>query len=370
MHMAKNKKTANDILKKVISLFVEEEEEIVGNGLDDAEVNEISSEKNNDETLNNEVKVEEVKEKEPTKDIVKSEIKEKIKNKSIFNKQKTNTLEEDLFSEEEPNIMDEMKSTPFNTVEIIEIDTPVAKFEGKDSYKKVSTVSENVTEELTQEQREKEFFFARLDRGEEVINELKGLDLFAEIKDEMFGEGFEGMFYSLMEAIEDSQSIGKDEKLDKMNGTLSKLMKINMDEDAEVYDFFMMIRHELHKVKNSLGEYSEKVLADKDLKVDIVLNYHISDMYQNPKYADALLESDKDKYVELQNLVRDMYFEVENNKFIANEKKEQMHLEYKDILLSSNTLCDILKNIEIVKDDLYKIRNEIGRFSRTSLVLD
>lgn len=363
------KKTANELFKKVISLFVEEEDEIVGNGLDDAEVNEVYSEKNTDTVIKNEIEVEEVKEKEPTKEIVKNEIKEKIKSKNIFNKQKSNTLEEDLFSEEEPNIMEEMKSTPFSSVEIIEIDTPVAKSEGKDSYKKVSTISENVTEELTQEQREKEFFFSRLDRGEEVITELRNLPLFIDIKDELFGEGFEGMFYSLMEAIEDSQSIEKQEKLDKMNGTLSKLMKINIDEDAEVYDFFMMIRHELHKVKNSLGEYSEKVLADKDLRVDTVLNYNISDMYQNPKYAEALLESDKDKYVELQNLVRDMYFEVEGNKFIAKEKKEQMHLEYRDILLSSNTLCDILKNIEIVKDDLYKIRNEIGRFSRTSLVL-
>ena len=46
-----------------------------------------------------------------------------------------------------------------------------------------------------------------------------------------------------------------------------------------------------------------------------------------------------------------------------------MHEEYKDILLSSNTLCDILKDIEILKEDLNMIRNEIGRFSRTELVL-
>ena len=151
------KKTANELFKKVISLFVEEEDEIVGNGLDDAEASEVYSEKNTDTIVENEIEVEEVVEKESTMESVKNEIKEKIKSKNIFTKSKSTTLEEDLFSEEEPNIMDEMKSTPFNTVEIIEIDTPVAKSEGKDSYKKVSAISENVTEELTQEQREKEF---------------------------------------------------------------------------------------------------------------------------------------------------------------------------------------------------------------------
>lgn len=372
---AKNtKNVAKDLFKKAMSLFIEEEDEIVGSGLDDAEVTEMYTNKNTKSIEGCDIEEElepEVEEQETVKDSLKNEVKEKIKNKSLFSKPKQKTLEEDLFNEEEPNIMEEMKSMPFQPVEIIEIDTPVAtsKGEGNNSYKKVSTLSENVTDELTKEQQEKELFFSRLDKGESVVNKLRVLSLFREIEEEVFGNGFEETFYSLMEAIEDNQLLEKQEKLDKMNGTLANLMSINIEEDEEVYNFFMMLKHELHKVKNSLGEYSSKVLGDKDLKVKTVLDYNISDICQNPKYSEALLESDREKYIELQNLVRDMYFEVEDNKFIAKEKKTMMHEEYKDILLSSNTLCDILKNIEILKEDLDMIRNEIGRFSRTELVL-
>ena len=370
------KESGKEALKTLIGLFIENEEEIVSNGLDDAETTDNYQDRYT-KAVDNDYMEEEPQIEEMVEETAKVEIKEKEKEKekgkgkNIFTKSKSKTLEEDLFNEEEPNIMDEMKSMPFQSVEIIEIDTPMvgSKSEASSSYKKAPALSENATDELTEEQQEKELFFSRLDKGEALVNELRKIPLFKEIEEEIFGKGFEETFYSLMEAIEDNQLLEKQEKLDKMNGTLANLMNINIEEDEEVYDFFMMLKHELHKVKNSLGEYSSKVLGDKDLKVKTVLDYNISDICQNPRYIDALLESDREKYEELQGLVRDMYFEVEDNKFIAKEKKTMMHEEYRDILLSSNTVCDILKNIEIVKDDLDKMRKEEGRFSRTALVL-
>lgn len=361
------KSTGKKLLNQLVNIFMEEEEEIIDSGLDDVDID--LNRKKQENVLG------EYESTESDEDIEEKvefkESKQKVK-KQPFVKQKQKTLEEDLFKQDEPNIMDEMKSIPFQSVEIIEMDvqSSTAKNEPGDGYKKVASVSENVTEELTEEQKEAEEFYARLDASEEVINQLRKVSLFQEIEQEVFGGGFEDTFFSLMEAIKESQVLERDEKTQKMNSFLSKLISIDTSKDMEVYDYFMVIRHELHKAVNSLGEYSSVVNGDRSLKTDMILNYEISKIYQNGEHINLLLESDVEKYVELQELTREMYLELKGSKYVSEEKRKRMQDEYGNMFLESNTLCEILKNIELVKSDLYKIRNGLDEFSMTSLALD
>ena len=362
------KKPFKKLLNKVVNLIMEEEVEIIDNGLDDADITtSVESVKNN--TVQD--KKEEIKEVEQKE--VKEEVEEpKVKSKKSFMKSKPKTLEEDLFKTEEvKTTMELIKENPVPMVEIIENKAvePQTSTTSDFKYEKAQPMANNVTDELTDEQKEAEEFHAKLDASELVIKKIRKGVLFKDVEFEIFGNGFENTFFELMDAIEDSEVLERSEKTLKMNQMLAELMKIDENKEEEVYECFMIIRHELHKAKNNLGEYDAKVHARKELHADYVLDYKIPELYENKEVRSLLLESDLRSFSELMSLVDTMYMELGRNNFVTKEKRERMQNEYTDLLWSSTSICEILKNIELLKYDLYKLNNGLDEFSKTALAL-
>lgn len=362
------KKSFKKLFNKVVNLIMEEEVEIVDNGLDDADMTVSAESVENDAVKDKKEEVKEVEQKE-----VKEEVEEpKIKNKKSFMKPKTKTLEEDLFKTEEvKTTMELIKENPVPMVEIIENKNiePKTSTQSDFKYEKAQPMNNNVTDELTDEQKEAEEFHAKLDASELAIKKIRGSVLFKDVEFEIFRNGFESTFFELMDAIEDSEVLERSEKTFKMNQMLSELMKIDETKEEEVYDCFMIIRHELHKAKNSLGEYDARVHARKEIQEKYVLDYIIPELYENKESRNLLLESDLRSFSELMSLVDTMYMELGRNNFVTKEKRERMQNEYTDLLWASTSICEILKNIELLKYDLYKLNNGLDEFSKTALAL-
>lgn len=365
------KKSFKKLFNKVVNLIMEEEVEIVDNGLDDADETVSTEPIENDAVQNKKEEIKEVKQEEIKKEI--EDVEEtKIKNKKPFMKPKTKTLEEDLFKTEEvKTTMELIKENPVSMVEIIENKDIESKVSNKSDFKyeKAQPMANNVTEELTDEQKEAEEFHAKLDASELAIKNIRQNVLFKDVESEIFGSGFENTFFELMDEIRENELLERSEKTTKMNQMLSELMKIDETKEEEVYDCFMTIRHELHKVKNNLGEYDTRVYSRKDLQEDYILDYRIPELYENKEVRNLLLESDLRSFSELMSLVDTMYMELSRNNFVTKEKRERMQNEYTDLLWASSTLCEIVKNIELLKYDLYKLNNGLDEFSKTALAL-
>lgn len=374
------KKPFKKIFNKVVNLIMEEEVEIVDNGLDDVDSTITSEPVENSSKIDKKDEVKEVEQKVVEKEEVKEQIENKkeevkevkIKNKKSFMKPKTKTLEEDLFKNEEiKTTMELIKENPVPMVEIIENKNVKSSVSAKSDFKyeKAQPIADNVTNELTDEQKEAEEFHAKLDASELAIKKIRSSVLFKDIEFEVFGNGFENTFFELMDAIEENQILERSEKTSKMNKMLFELMKINADNEEEVYDCFMIIRHELHKAKNGLGEYDSRVHIRKETYEKYVLDYKIPELYENKEVRHLLLESDIRSFTELMSLVDTMYMELSRNSFITKEKRERMQNEYTDLLWYSSSICEILKNIELLKYDLYKLNNGLDEFSKTALAL-
>lgn len=381
----RERKTFKSLVKNQLdkfASFILEEEEIIDDGLDKIDTSLSSNSINTTDNIETkEETVEFIKENdaqqiEETVDVteVKKEVEEvKQKNKNSFFKTKsTKTLEEDLFKPEETKTtMELIKENPVPTVEIIEIKEPDKKFFQKSTFKyeKAKPVENEVTDELTEEQKEEKAFYDKLDASESILNTIRKNVLFKDIEDKLFDNDFEKTFFDLLDAIEENQTLERFEKVTKKANLLEDLMKTQNTEE-EIYDYFTKIHHELHKAKNSLGEYSSKVRNNPDLQEDIVLEYRIPDMYENPKYRKLLLKSDIQSFSELISLVDVMYTKLDNNKYVTNEKRKMMQSDYTDLMWSSNSLFEILKNIELLKYDLNKLENEVDEFSKTGLALN
>lgn len=342
----------NKIKNSIVNLIMEEEDEIKDNGLDDSYEND---DKNN--TVEKEVDSDE-------KETKSKNIRDILKNKS------TKTLEEDLFNEEkeeDKKIMEFVKESPYPVLEIIEEDEKQKGYKNDFKFEKAQSVVENVTEELTEEQEEAQQFYARLDAVEPVIAKLRQEYIFENIEEEVFLNGFEDTFYSLMDAIESSLALEKRDKLIKMNHIKDEFCRINVNNENEVYECFNFIRHELHKAKNELGEYNEDILNSN--AQNYVLDYRIADMYENKETRKMLLSSDMNNFAELMSLTEKMMYRIQDNVWIKSspEKMDSFMLEYNHMLWGSNTIADVLVGIETLKLDIEDIDNNAGRFTRSSL---
>ena len=355
---------------KFFSLVFEEDVEIIDNGLDEVEENISNTEERVAEVekvVKEEPKIKAIEHKEEKEDV-------KVKGKNPFVKPKQKTLEEDLFKdeEEEKTTMELIKENPVEMVEIMEtreLDRfPSNKSEVK--YEKAQVAGSNVTDELTNEQKEAQEFYAKVDSREAVIRNLRRSVIFRDIEDVVFGEGFEDTFYSLMDAIEDNMVLSSEQKLKKMNQVRIEFFNVNDNDDEEVYNYFKMIRHELYKAKNGLGEYNEEVARNRELQIDAILNYKIADLYENKETKKMLLESDLRSFTELMSLTEAMIIKLEDNSLLKTmpEKKEDFKNEYIDMLWLSNNICDIMTGIEMLKMDISDISNGRERFSGSNLL--
>lgn len=371
------KRFFNKAVNFVADLITEEEVEIIDNGLDDVEDSSVDKE---EFTRKKEyVKPEPVKSvKKDThyaEDVDEDEVIEsyKPKKKNPFSKSTTKTLEEDLFKpEEEKTTMELIKENPVLSVEVIEEKKPVKKVDFK--YEKAPSVIKNETEELTAEQKEEKEFHAKLDGGEMAIKAIRKNIIFKEIETQIFGDGFENTFFDLLEAIEKNTALekfAKNKKILKRNTVLSELMNLDCSKEEEVYDYFIKIRNELHKVENSLGEYSDRVYSEDGLRYDYVLSYDIAKMYENSseekEIKEYILESDLDNFLELLSLYNNICDKLESNNYISVQKRNELIDEYVNLVVSSNDMCSILKNIQLFKYDLYKIENGLDEFSKMAL---
>lgn len=358
---------------KLFSFVFEEDVEIIDNGLDEAEEN-IS---NTEEEVVEVKKVETVSKEEPkAKSIEYKEQKEetRVRSKNPFVKSKQKTLEEDLFREEteEKTTMELIKENPVEIVEIMEnkeLDRfPSNKSDGK--YEKAKVEGTNITDELTSEQKEAQEFYSKVDSREAVVRSLKKSVVFADIEDAVFGEGFEDTFYSLMDAIEENMVLTSEQKLKKMNQVRVEFFNVDDNNEEEVYNYFKMIRHELYKAKNGLGEYNEQVAKNKDLQIDAILNYKIADLYENKELRSMLLESDMRSFSELVSLTEAMIIKLEEHSLLKTmpEKQEAFRNEYIDMLWLSNNICDVIIGIEMLKMDISDINNNRERFSGSNLL--
>lgn len=365
----------------VVNMIMEEQVEIVDNGLDNA------SPELEGTTVKYEEKVEAPKVENIEEVIHKNheeshsqtvsrvkEAKEDIKNiaKSTFSKNKNKTLEEELFAEEkeeekEKSTMDLIKGSALPPLEIIETN-PV---ENKSSFKyeKATIEEENVTTELTEAQKEERKFFDMLTRKEKVLDEIRKSPVFANIDAKVFGKGFEDTYFSLMEGIEDNMVLEAEDKNKIMNKILSDLYKCN-DTEEDVYDCFNLMRHELHKVKHGLGIYGNKVYSTRDIQTDSVKDYKIGEMFENPATREFLLKEDMDNFMELMSLTETMMHEIDNNKLLNTmpEKSQAFKNEFVDMLWMSDNYCDVLSGIETMKVYIHQIKNNLGRFNGVALL--
>lgn len=353
----------------LVNLIMEEEVEIVDNGLDEIEE---STEKDLNKNYNKEkdVVVNDVENRESVEELKDEE--NKNKSKMSFMKAKQKTLEEDLFNEEEKTTMELIKANPEPMVEIIE-SKKIEKFPAirqNFKYEKAQNVVENYTEELTNEQKEAEEFYAKMDAREAIIKNLRKQPIFKDVEQEIFGEGLEDTFYSLMNEIEENDVLEASQKLEKMNQVRVEFYKVDDTSEEEVYNYFKMIRHELHKVKNRLGEYNKSVNKYKNTHLDFVLDYKVADMYENSDTKKMLLEADMRNFSELISLTEAMIFKIDENSLLKTmpEKSESFKNEYVDMLWYSNNICDVIIGIEMLKMDISDINNNKGRFSKTVLL--
>lgn len=368
------KRFFNKAVNFVTDLITEEEVEIIDNGLDDVEDSFVDKEESakKKEYVKSETAKSVKKDTHYAEDVNDDEVVEsyKPKKKNPFSKSTTKTLEEDLFKPEEvKTTMELIKENPVLSVEVIEEKKPVKKVDFK--YEKAPSVVENETEELTAEQKEAEEFHAKLDDGEMAIKTIRKNVIFKEIETQIFRDGFENTFFDLLEAIDESTVLEKDEKILKKNTILSELMSIDSSREDEVFDYFIKIRNELHKVENSLGEYNEKVYTKNGLRYDYILSYDIARMYENmsedKEIKEYILESDLDNFLELLSLYNNICDKLESNNYISAQKRNELIDEYVNLVVSSNDMCRILKNIQLFKYDLYKIENGLDEFSKMAL---
>lgn len=369
------KKSVKKIANKFIGLFLEEEEEhISDSGLDHVEVSVERKEnkpvQENHEVINN---IEEVQKNTETETEIKEEVKIeedrsrieefKIKTKKPFAKVKQKTLEEELFETEEKNtIMEIMKGSVMPEIEIVE-----SKDVENIDYEKADINIDNATDELTDEQKEEKIFYDKLNMVQNTIDLIKRDDLFSTTVGQLFDDTFEAIFFALMEAINENDMLTKVQKCIRMNKMKDAILILEEGDIVGICEYFKMIRHELHKAENNLGLYSREVKENKNLQVDSVLEYKIAEIYEDESKMHLLLESDKVLFEELASYVRAMDEELENKKSLNVMKITNLQEENIRRIRTTNNICDVLIEIESFKHDLYKIKNGLDEFSKTSL---
>lgn len=375
-----SEKGIKSVFKKVrdvaVKMIMEEDIEIIDNGLDNADNMEDSkpvvvANTTEESVAVKEEIVEEVKE-EPVNNSV-SKIREvteevKAKAKNPFVKPKSKTLEDDLFkNEEEKSTMELIKESPVAPLEIIETNTVENKSSFK--YEKAVIEEENVTDELTDSQKEQQMFFDMIGAKDKALSNIRRMGLFKNIEQEMFRDGFEDTYFSLMESIEDNMVLEVEDKNKTMAKVLDLLYKTSDAEDS-VYDYFKYIRHELHMVQNNLGIYGQEVYNAKDAVSEAVREYRIAELFERNETRGMLLDSDAKKFGELMSLTETMILKIEADNLLKTmpQKTEALKDEYVDMLWLSNNICDVLVGIETLKNDIVEIENNKGRFDRAELL--
>ena len=354
--ISKIKKLKNNVL----NLIMEEEDEIKDDGLDG--YGDFKDDK-----------VEDLIEETISYDEYKVDKENKAKNLRDILKSKPKTLEEDLFRDEDESdkkIMEFVKESPYPVLEIVDLDSKNSpSLNSEFAYEKAHSVEEDVVEELTDEQEEEKRFYTILNAAELAIESLRKQYIFRDIEEDIFLDGFKETFYTLIESIDDNLALEKREKICKMNEMKDAVYAIDIEDEGSIYDCFNIIRQELHKVSNELGEYNEYIANSEDINDSCVLEYKIADMYENKETRALLLDTDAKKFAELMSLTEKMMYKIQDNVWINScpEKTDKFMLEYNKMLWGSNTVSDVLLGIETLKMDIEDITNNTGRFTRSAL---
>lgn len=336
------KKKVNEFVE---SITYEEEEMILDNGLDEDYDNSTMTVAKINEPLKTEPVVKETEELNSTSE---------PKVKTLLSRKAPK--KEDVEEHEHQSVMDKLKSTPV-TVEVVDEESGLSSFpiyEKKENaqYEKAVINVEDVTEELTEEQKIAEIFYQKMDfRDEKIV-------------------GFKDTFYDVVQLIENSEIFSRDRKIEKIKELEVEFFNVDDDNDGSIYMFYTKISHEYHMAKNSLGEYNAEIYNDPKLQIDYLLRYEMSKLYADDNLYTCLLEEDKKLLNEIGDLYETLLNKMYNYKLLNAEKsKQKEYIDYFSAIVSgSDNHCEALNVKYILENAIYDIDNKQGRFQSSSIL--
>lgn len=338
-------------LKKKVNEFVEsityeEEEIIMDNGMDDDFDSSTMTVAKINEPLKQEPVVKETEELNSSNE---------PKVKTLLSRKATKK-EEVVDESEHQSVMDKLKSTPVK-VETVEDESALSGFpvyEKKETvnYEKAVINAEELTEELTEEQKMAEIFYQKMDyRDDKII-------------------GFKDTFYDVVQLIENSEIFSRERKIEKIKELEVDFFNVDDNNDGSIYMFYTKIAHEYHMAKNSLGEYNAEIYNDPKLQIDYLLRYEMAKLHADDNLYTCLLEEDKKLLNDIGDLYETLLNKIYSYKLLNAEKtKQKEYVDYfSKIVAGSNNYCEALNVKYILENAINDIDNKQGRFQSSSIL--
>lgn len=220
-------------------------------------------------------------------------------------------------TESSSNLTQLLKTTPDTVAE-----TPV--YEAKETVTNVKMDTFPVYNEIAtkEEMTKEELFEYNLKVGDELI------------------EGFSDTCYDTIEGIQSHPVLSQERKEEKITNIEKEFLSISRDDKDSMIIFFKIMYHELHMIKNNLGEYDERVYVNNLISDPRVRNYNIVELHMSDDLYQYESREDKDSI----NKLLDMCEEIHKRANTCNCLNDYLS-KTEALIMSCSTILDIA-NVE------------------------
>lgn len=166
-------------------------------------------------------------------------------------------------------------------------------------------------------------------------------------------EGFSDACCDVVEGIQSNSLLSKDRKIQKIKAIEDEYKSIDDNDFNALCVFFKKISHELHMIKNNVGEYDVRVYENNLTNNAKVMNYRIMDLHADDELYKYLAKEDMNKVESLLDMCEEIHKRAKKcgslDKYLSlTEKRLRSSNTYLDLMVAEEKFDSMLIDLNVL----------------------